>query len=95
MFEPIPLLGLGYRFYPRYAGIGILIGPDLRQVDSNSDSTSSERYGMVDKPEKSVQVQPVNKPTDQPAWYDSFIKIVQELLNFNMLTYKKEKSPRL
>lgn len=50
---------------------------------------------MVDKPEESVQVQPVNKPTDQPAWYDSFIKIVQELLNFNMLTYKKEKSPRL
>lgn len=49
----------------------------------------------MDKPEKSVQVQPVSKPTVQPAWYDSFIRIVQELLDFNMLTYKKEKTPRL
>lgn len=43
-----------------------------------------------------------SKPVDQdkqqkpkPEWYDSLIRIVQEILDFNQLTYKKEKVKRL
>jgi len=50
---------------------------------------------MNEKPDNSAQVQQKSQPAEKPAWYDSFIKIVQELLDFNMLTYKKEKAPRL
>ena len=50
---------------------------------------------MNEKPENSVQVQQKSEPAEKPAWYDSLIKIVQDLLEFNMHTYKQEKVPRL
>ncbi|WP_153307143.1 hypothetical protein [Desulfosediminicola flagellatus] len=40
-----------------------------------------------------VQKEAPKKP--EPAWYDFIVKIVQDLLNFNMHTYTKEKAPRL
>lgn len=50
---------------------------------------------MLEKQDKSLQVQGKIQPAEKPAWYDSLIKIVQNLLDLNMLTYKKEKAPRL
>jgi len=32
---------------------------------------------------------------EMPAWCNSLVKLVQNLLEFNMLTYKKEKADRL
>ena len=33
--------------------------------------------------------------TPEPAWYDWIVKLVKEFLEFNMITYRKEKTPRL
>ncbi len=35
------------------------------------------------------------QPQTESAWYDSLVKLVQDVLNFNMITYKEEKTPRL
>jgi len=50
---------------------------------------------MSEKQDKSTQLQQNIQSAEKPAWYDSLIKIVQDLLNFNMLVYKKEKAQRL
>lgn len=44
------------------------------------------------------QVIDVKQETEQQQkqeWYDSLITVVQEFLDFNMHTYKKENVPRL
>ncbi|WP_163338547.1 hypothetical protein [Desulfopila sp. IMCC35008] len=35
------------------------------------------------------------KEEPEQAWYDVLVKVVQEFLDFNMHTYKTEKTPRL
>lgn len=48
--------------------------------------------------EKSNLNEPIEQKVQQPQkseWYDPVVKIVQQILNFNMIAYKKEKVPRL
>ena len=46
---------------------------------------------ILDEP---IEVKEVEK-TPEPAWYDWIVKLVKEFLEFNMITYRKEKTPRL
>lgn len=40
-------------------------------------------------------VEEVAEQKPEPAWYDWLVKLVQEFLEFNMISYKKEKNPQL
>lgn len=41
---------------------------------------------------ENLEIQEAAQPA---AWYDSLVKLVKEFLEFNMKTYKTEKTPRL
>lgn len=50
---------------------------------------------MSEKSNDNVPVQQGNQKESKPEWYDFIVKIVEDLLEFNMHVYKKEKAQRL
>lgn len=52
-------------------------------------------YAMDNKPETAPAPQPQKEQEQQPQWFDGMMKIIQDVLDFNMHTYKKNKVARL
>lgn len=50
---------------------------------------------MTETPKQEIPEKQKMQKEEEKAWYDVLVKVVQEFLDFNMHTYKTEKTPRL